>query len=533
MIAVGRLAPGDQWDCNMLDRLFANDLYPTGIEFERHEGYPSATGMILIIPGRYWAGREQEITEAIRRYEWVLAIRTSDEEDSFDIAAVRHPNVKWWVQTPRTGRDYGSARFIGLGFPWHFDIPRDEPRVLDVFLSAQDTHGRRHEAFAALDGMERPKIVEATDGFTKGMPPSEYARLMSSAKIAPAPAGAVSPDTFRVYEALQAHAVPIADDISPAYNSAGYWSALYPDAPFPILSDYKDLPGYIGDSLADYPKRANRIAAWWVAEKRRMARNLADDLAELNAPEFPERSPITVLVTCSPIPSHPSAEILEETIYSVRAQLPDAEIVLTFDGVRPEQEHRRGDYELFIQRALWLADHHWGNVLPHIHDEHLHQAVCAKRALEHVRTPLLLFVEHDTPLEPEPIDWAACIDQIQSGQADVVRYSHESEILPEHRHMVVPGGAPGFVRTCQWSQRPHLASVAYYRRILTSHFSENARCFIEDVMHSVCHEAYIVDGVSGWNQNRLAYFHPEGNIRRSRHTDGRAGDSKHDDTQVF
>jgi hypothetical protein len=532
MIAVGRLAPGDQWDCNMLDRLFANDLYPTGIEFERHEGYPNATGMILIIPGRYWAGREQEITEAIRRYEWVLAIRTSDEEDSFDIAAVRHPNVKWWVQTPRTGRDYGGARFIGLGFPWHFDIPRDEPRVLDVFLSAQDTHGRRHEAFAALDGVERPKIVEATDGFTKGMPPSEYARLMSSAKIAPAPAGAVSPDTFRVYEALQAHAVPIADDISPAYNSAGYWSALYPDAPFPILSDYKDLPGYIGDSLADYPKRANRIAAWWVAEKRRMARNLADDLAELNAPDFPERSPITVLVTCSPIPSHPSAVILEETIYSVRAQLPDAEIVLTFDGVRPEQEHRRGDYELFIQRALWLADHVWGNVLPLISDEHLHQAVAAKRALEHVRTPLMLFVEHDTPLTGD-IPWPDVAETILAGDANVVRMHHEASILAPHRYLMLDDapqkvrGVP-MMRTVQWSQRPHLASVAWYRDLLDRWFPNDENNFIEDVVYGRLITAHERDGDMGWMSWRTWIYTPDGDIRRSYHTDGRAGEDKFD-----
>lgn len=244
-------------------------------------------------------------------------------------------------------------------------------------------------------------------------------------------------------------------------------------------------------------------------------------------------SPITVVVTTSPIPSHPDTVIIDETIASVLHHLPDSEIVLVHDGVRPEQEHRRADYELYMQRVLWKADHRWRHTLPLIFDDHLHQAECTKRALAHVQTPLILFVEGDTPLEPDPIDWTACIDLIQAGEADVVRYSHESEILPDHRHMTVPGGRAGFVRTCQWSQRPHLASVAYYRRIMASHFSTGARCFIEDVMHSVCYEAYRIDGVNGWNQHRLVYFHPEGNIRRSRHLDGRAGESKRDDTQVF
>lgn len=516
----------------MLDDLFENRLYPTGFEFERHEGYPTTAGTILIIPGRYWVGHEQEITDAIRRYEWVLAIRTGDEEDLFDIAVVQHPNIRWWTQTPRRDCD---ARLLPLGYTPHFrEMPAAAPeKPRDVVLVGQCTHDRRAQAFDALARVVRLKYVQTTNGFTQGRSPEEYRSLMLGAKVAPCPPGPASPDTFRAYEALEAHTIPIVDDITPGYDSRGYWERMFPGSPLPVLTNYDDLPGYIEDALADYPKRANRIAAWWIAEKRRWARKLTEDLLALKASEIPSGSPITALVTCSPIPSHPSAEILEETIDSVRAQLPEAEIVLTFDGVRPEQEPRRGDYELFIQRALWLADHVWGNVLPLIYDEHLHQAVAAKRALEHVRAPLMLFVEHDTPLEPEPIDWAACIDQIQSGQADVIRYSHESEILPEHRHMVVPGGPPGFVRTCQWSQRPHLASVAYYRRILPSHFSENARCFIEDVMHSVCHEAYAVDGINGWNQHRLAYFHPEGNIRRSRHIDGRAGDPKHDDTQVF
>lgn len=534
MISVGRLAPGDQYDQHLLDRLFANTLYPTGMEFSRVEGYPNASSCILLVPGRYWAGHEAEVNEAVSRYSWLLMVVTSDEESTFDCGKIDHSNVRFWIQTPRVGRDYRPARFIPLGSPPYFDALPSEPpaRNLDVFLAAQDTHSRRHEAFAALQSGERRRI-EPTPGFTQGMDPAEYVRCMTATKAAPAPSGAVSPDSFRVYEALEAHAVPIADDVSPAYDSRGYWEWLFPGCPFPVLRNYSDLPGYVDDVLVDWPRSANRITAWWIAEKRRLAQALRDDLTALSAPIADSRSPITVVMTISPVRSHPDTSILEETVASIRERLPLSEIVLAFDGVRSEQEDLRGAYEEHIRRVLWLADHEWGNVLPLITDEHLHQAVATKRALEHVRTPLMLFCEHDTPLCGDQIDWSACIDLIEAGAADVVRYSHESEILPDHQHMVVPGGPLGFVRTCQWSQRPHLTSVAYYRRILASHFSENARCFIEDVMHSVCHQTYLVDGVNGWNQHRLVYFHPEGNIKRSRHLDGRDGEPKHDDTQVF
>lgn len=286
MIPVGRLAPGNQWDQNMLDRLFANELYPTGLTFKTTAGYPVGDGCVLIIPGRYWAGHTGKITEAIRLYRWVLAIRTSDEEDLFDIRQVEHPNIRWWIQTPRMDREY-DARLIGLGYPPHFNVmERDAPgkQWADVFLSAQKTHQRRVEAFAATKAIVGPLVfARATEGFTEGMSKEEYAGSMSGAKVAPAPSGAVSPDSFRLYEALEAHCVPIADDVSPAYDSQGYWRRMFPDAPFPILTDYRDLEGLVTEALGDWPRNANRITAWWMQQKRKLSLWLREDLEALGA----------------------------------------------------------------------------------------------------------------------------------------------------------------------------------------------------------------------------------------------------------
>lgn len=534
MISVVHLPPGDQWDQNLLDRLLLGELYPHGIDCEFVEPWPDTAGIVLVIPGRYWHDRTDEITTAIARYEWVLAIRTGDEEALLDIAEIEHPNLRWWVQTPRGPRDFPATRYLPLGFPPHFNKLGAMPpaKALDVFLAAQDTHARRSEAFEALAAVDRTKLVEPTSGFTRGLPPIDYTAVMVDTKVAPCPSGAVSPDSFRVYEALEAHVVPIADDVSPVYPSNGYWMALFPDAPFPTLTNYSDLPGYIDDVLTDYPRLANRTAAWWMRQKRRMAGWLQSDVAALGAIIEPVEQPITVLVTCSPIPSHPSTEILQETIDSIRAQLPDAEIVLTFDGVRPEQQHRRGDYELFIQRALWLADHQWGNVLPLIHDEHLHQAVCAKRALDHVQSPLLLFVEHDTPLVGE-IPWNDIADTILAGDANVVRLHHEASILEPHRYLMLDQepqkvrGVP-MSRTVQWSQRPHLASVAWYRDLLDRYFPTDERDFIEDRVYGRLVAAHKRDGEMGWLGWRTWIYTPDGDIKRSYHTDGRAGEDKFD-----
>lgn len=534
-IPVVRLAPGNQWDQVLLDDLISGAFYPHGLEFEGLDAYPAeAAGILLVIPGRYYASHTAAITEAISRYRWVLAFRVGDEEDLFDIAAVKHPNIRWWIQTPRVGKDYGTARFLPLGYTPHFAaLPAQSPeKSLDVFLSAQCTHARRAQAFDALARVPRSKRVRATGGFTQGMPAEEYAEFMAAARIAPAPSGAVSPDSFRAYEALEAHTIPIVDDISPAYDSRGYWERMFPGSPMPVIRDYDDLPGWIDDVVADYPRLANRITAWWMATKRRMAAALREDLIDLGVSLTDSRQPITVLVTCSPIRSHPRTVILEETIASVRAQLPDAEIVLTFDGVRAEQEDRRVDYEQFILRALWLADHQWRNVLPIIHDEHLHQAVCAKRALEHVQTPLLLFVEHDTPVTGD-IPWVDISETILAGDANVLRLHHEASVLEPHRYLMLDDqpqkvrGVP-MQRTIQWSQRPHLASVAWYRSLLDRWFPGDEKDFIEDRVYGRLIEDHKRDGDMGWLGWRTWIYTPDGNIQRSYHSDGRAGEDKFD-----
>ena len=269
MITVGRLAPGNQWDQNMLDLLFDNDLYPTGLTFTRQEGYPRNTdGAIIIIPGRYWFNRCNEISEAIAKYEWVLAIRSGDEEDQLDPEKVFHRNIKWWIQTPHPTRDYGDARFIGVGFPPHFNTLRDAVRDTDVFLSAQNTHIRRTECFTALRKLVANTDITETSGFTQGLPAHDYAARMCRAKVAPCPSGPESPDSFRLFEALESHTVPIADDLAPHSGSSGFWQRLFINPPFPVLTTYTQLPGYIVDQLETWPANSNRITAWWMRYKR-------------------------------------------------------------------------------------------------------------------------------------------------------------------------------------------------------------------------------------------------------------------------
>jgi hypothetical protein len=158
----------------------------------------------------------------------------------------------------------------------------------------------------------------------------------------------------------------------------------------------------------------------------------------------------------------------------------------------------------------------------------VHQSGLVEMALREVRTPLVLMVEHDTPMCGD-VPWLSVAAALLDGQVDLVRFHHEANVLEPHRYLMVDErpvdlGFPA-LRTVQWSSRPHLARASYYRRIITDYFQDR-RGFIEDTMHSVVQTAWNDDGFAGWRRHKLALYAPVGDMKRSLHTDGRAGGIK-------
>jgi len=494
-------------------------------------------GAVVVCPARYHT--PAQVNDLIAPLPWVVLILTSDEESTFDAAAVEHPNARLWVMTPRPDRHYPEGtRFLGEGFN-----PATRPtlaatgnpdRTTDVFLSAQNTHKRRHELFNVLERSERgwSRDVQATPGFMQGYGRDEYLGRMARAKVAPCPSGPATPDSFRLYEALEAGCVPLADVTAPGpYPNRGYWEMVAPAAPFELVAYWHEVEKYIAAALHGWPRNAAECQAWWVRHKRKMTLDLLDDVAEvagLPAPDRDVNDMITVLMPTSPIPSHPSLDIIAETVQSVRDRLPGAEILVMADGVSPDMAHRRPDYDEYLRRLAWVSNLEWDNVVPFLFGTHTHQVGMTRRILDEVRTPLVLFVEHDTPLVGD-VDWAGCARAVLSGAANLIRFHHEASVLDPHKHRMVdevPRDVEGvpLLRTVQWSQRPHLAATGVYRNWLDAGWWRESDGMIEDRMHSVLE--------TDWSQHRdparfrLTMYAPEGDIKRSTHLDGRGTDPK-------
>ncbi len=247
------------------------------------------------------------------------------------------------------------------------------------------------------------------------------------------------------------------------------------------------------------------------------------------------KNDITVIVVTSVLPDHPDTSILDETIDSIRYHFPKNEIILQIDGLREERINRKNDYDEFKNRILWKCLHEWKNVLPVIFDQHSHQSTMMKKTIDLINTSLLLYVEGDAPLcTDSKIDWQKCLDMIEYEKAKTIRFHFEAQIPNPHKHLMF-GLEDGFMKTSQWSQRPHLSLVKYYREEVLPVLADNV--FIEDTLHGRIQDditPYDAFSEDGWNKHKLWIYHPEGSIKRSLHLDGRKGTRKFtDDDRVW
>ena len=489
------------------------------------DSLPSNTGAIVVIPAEYNYRHVPQINDVVKSLPWAVVILASDEQGLFPVEDLVETTALW-VMTPHFEKHVypPGTKFMGEFYPAHIrdslsKIEPPESRQYQAAFSGQVTHQRRYELVEQMSEMAMlyDTYLNTTKGFTQGLGHEEYAEVLVDTTTAPAPSGPVTLDSFRAFEALEAGAIPILDLQCPrVQNGVRYWKAILGDHPLPMVSHWLELPEILDSNLDN-----NLVFAWWQRHKRDTLRRILADVPNVN------HGQITVLVATSPIASHPSTEIIEETIQSVRHHLPGSEIIIMIDGVRPEQEHYRERYTEYTRRLLWLCNTKFKNITPMLFTEHNHQANMTRAALAQVLTPTVLFMEHDTPLVTDrPIEWDEIIDLIGAKVVDMVRFHYEGRIHPEHEHLMldkIPVNLDGVMlrRTVQWSQRPHLASTEYYRRIIREYFPLDNNTMIEDRMHSVAQSQPDV--------NRLAVYcptDPDGSIVRSYHLDGRKDDPK-------
>lgn len=171
----------------------------------------------------------------------------------------------------------GYANAIGPQAPERH-LPMRHRTIVGFFAgqTAADPTAARGEMIRVVQENRLPCVVVGTQGFAQGLSPVEYAGHLANTRFALVPAGN-SAETIRLYDALEAGAVPIslkapfldtADAIeSPPFVLLDAWADLVP-----FMADYQKRAAGDPDFMED---RRREVARWWVDFKRAAAERVA------------------------------------------------------------------------------------------------------------------------------------------------------------------------------------------------------------------------------------------------------------------
>lgn len=224
---------------------------------------------------------------------------------------------------------------------------------------------------------------------------------------------------------------------------------------------------------------------------------------------------ITVLIPTSAIPSHPDTTIMDETIAGIKHHLPAAAIIILADGIWSGIAHRAFQYENYLK----VIDGKYPNTRIIRFPAHTQQTSMAQYAIQNfVQTKLIFWNEHDAPLRTDrAIDWDAIVQQVESGDAGLVRFTYFEEGIHEAHEHLARGryriGDATFVKTVQFSGWSFMTTVNYFvTKIFTG--QPIGLEMLELRMYAPVSSA-------PWEEYKLVIYCPDGPAQRFRHSNGR------------
>ncbi len=187
-------------------------------------------------------------------------------------AAATSPSVTWMPNGYRDGLGPMSPRTM---------LKMADRPIMGFFAGALQGRSllkEREHMTRVLGEAKLPFMATGTPGFAQGFGPVSYTAYMSSARFALVPGGN-SPETIRLYDALEAGAIPIM--LKSPFVSA---KDALDNPPFILLDSWDELPGvYAPFAQANDPAVVTKLDAmqaavldWWANFKLKQQRKVKE-----------------------------------------------------------------------------------------------------------------------------------------------------------------------------------------------------------------------------------------------------------------
>lgn len=239
------------WDQYLLEIAFKNYDHSFNITDQKEA--------IVIIPGAYQASLIKKINSLLARLEKCVVIITSDEENNFPVDELSHKNMVVYSTYPTIYMK--NVKWLPIGFPPQSEILSNFSfyRNIDWCFAGQVNHKSRELMIENVKDIPNGEL-KISGGFAQGLSHEEYYKMLKSSKIVLCPNGNISPDSFRLYEALEAGCIPIVE-------SPLFWQRMFKTIPFPMVYDENGWKEAINFVLNDYENYKVNVYKWWKTTK--------------------------------------------------------------------------------------------------------------------------------------------------------------------------------------------------------------------------------------------------------------------------
>lgn len=265
------------WDHGLLCEIF--DSHPDVFNQHNTKELVVFDRAIVMIVGRTDV---KKLRDYLQNFKSGIAILMSEEDAYFDWQSAIPEHFDIWTQYyhPSTKNHPRISKRLLLGPPNRikdFKINKHLPKKYLWSFVGQVQNKFREECVKVLrtlpDGFLQE--VELFGGNGKnGMDYQQYLDIMCQSKFVICPSGSMTADSFRVYEAIECGAIPIADRRSPRDSERfHYWDSVFEDHNIFDIYDWKSLPSFLSLNFLS-PEKNN---LWWTEYKDELTKKLINE----------------------------------------------------------------------------------------------------------------------------------------------------------------------------------------------------------------------------------------------------------------